>query len=112
MEPEILKPDITPTPKSTQALGTTGSAIAAAGAALLTFCLVGAASAASVWAFSKLIGLPDVILLPSLALVAIPVIAITIWTAGRAWHVEQRLARGLDVDQPIFQWGYYFKKAR
>lgn len=95
---------------SSQAFSPFGCFLAASGVTLLTFCLVGAAAAASVWALAKLVGLPDIALLIMLGLVAIPVIAGTIWTAGRAWHVEQRLAQGLDVDTPIFKLAYYFRK--
>ena len=72
--------------------------------------MVGAAAAASVWAISSLIGLPQSALLVLFGLVAIPVLAATYWTAGRAWHVERRLAQGLDVDTPVFKLGYYFRK--
>ncbi len=95
---------------SSQAFSPFGCFLAASGVTLLTFCLVGAAAAASVWALAKLVGLPDIALLIMLGLVAIPVIAGTIWTAGRAWHVEQRLAQGLDVDTPVFKLAYYFRK--
>jgi len=30
--------------------------------------------------------------------------------AGRAWHIEQRLARGLDGDTPVFNMMYYWRK--
>ncbi len=95
---------------SSQAFNPFGCFLAASGVTLMTFCLVGAAAAASVWAVAKLIGLPDTALYVMLGLVAIPVLAATIWTAGRAWHVEQRLAQGLDVDTPVFKLAYYFRK--
>ena len=85
--------------------------LAAAGATLLTLCLFGAAAAASVWAFAKLLGLPDMVLYVVLAAAFLPVLWATIWIAGRSWHVEQRLARNLDVDTPVFTLGYYFKGA-
>ena len=110
MEQEIIKPENQPR-ASSQAFSPFGCFLAAAGVTLLTFCLVGAAAAASVWALAKLIGLPDIALYVMLGLVAIPVLAATIWTAGRAWHVEQRLAQGFDVDTPIFKMSYYFRKA-
>jgi hypothetical protein len=66
--------------------------------------------AATVWAFSKLFGLPDWMLYALLALGILPVIWATIWTAGRAWHVEQRLAQNLDIDVPVFTLGHYFKR--
>jgi hypothetical protein len=110
MEQEIIKP--AQNPKSgTQAFSAFGCFIAAAGVTLLTFCLVGAAAAASVWAFSKLMGLPDVATYVLAALVAIPVLWGTIWTAGRAWHVERRLASHLDIDTPVFRIGYYLRKS-
>ena len=109
MTNEIIKPETNPKPGS-QSLGTFGCFLAAAGATLLTFSLIGAATAASVWAFCKLIGLPDSVLEVILVLSAIPVLAATFWTAGRAWHVEQRLEEGLDVDQPIFALRHYLLK--
>ena len=109
MDSEILKPETNPK-ASSQALSTFGCFLAAAGATLLTFCLVGAATAASVWAFCRLMGLPDIVVEGGLILSAIPVLAATFWTAGRAWHVEQRLAQGLDVDQPVFALRHYLLK--
>jgi uncharacterized paraquat-inducible protein A len=109
MENEILTPDKTPK-SSAQALSPVGLVLAAVGATLLTFCLLGAAAAASVWAFSKMLGFPDILIQGLLILVAIPVLMATFWTAGRAWHVEQRLARGLDADTPIFSMGHYWRK--
>lgn len=109
MEQEIIKPDLSPK-TSSQAFSPFGCFLAAAGVTLLTFCLTGAAAAASVWAFSKLIGLPDSVLFVLLALIAIPVLWATAWTAGRAWHVERRLAQGLDIDTPIFKLTHYFHK--
>lgn len=109
MEQEIIKPDGQMKVRS-QAFSPFGCFLAAAGVTLLTFCLVGAAAAASVWAVAKLIGLPDTILYVMLGLAAIPVLGGTIWTAGRAWHVERRLAQGLDIDTPVFKMRYYFRK--
>lgn len=109
MDSEIIKPETNPKP-GTQALGTFGCFLAAAGATLLTFTLIGAATAASIWAFCKMVGLPDYILEILLALGVIPVLAATFWTAGRAWHVEQRLEEGLDVDQPVFALRHYLLK--
>jgi hypothetical protein len=102
MDQEVIKPDKSPK-AGEQAFGTFGILIAAFGAALLTLCLVGAATVASVWAFSKMLGLPDIVIEVLLVLVVIPIIMATIWTGSRAWHVEQRLARGQDVDTPIFK---------
>jgi hypothetical protein len=109
MEQEFLKPDQTPK-TGTQAFSPFGCFMAAAGVTLLTFCLVGAAAAASAWAFSKLLGLPDIAFYVLLGLVALPVLYATIWTAGRAWHVERRLAQHFDVDAPNFSMLHYFRK--
>lgn len=109
MEQEFIKPDQTPK-TGTQAFSPFGCFLAAAGVTLLTFCLVGAAAAASVWAFSKLFGLPNTALYILLGLIALPVFWATIWTAGRAWHVERRLAQHLDIDAPVFSMMYYFRK--
>jgi hypothetical protein len=109
MDQEIMTPDKAPK-SSSQAFNPLGCFLAAAGVTLLTFCLVGAAAAASVWAFSKLLGLPDTGLYVLLALVAIPVLWSTVWTGGRAWHVERRLAENKDIDSPVFKIRYYFRK--
>jgi hypothetical protein len=109
MDQEFMTPDKAPK-SSSQAFSPLGCFLAAAGVTLLTFCLVGAAAAASVWAFSKLLGLPDTALYVMLGLVALPVVWSTMWTAGRAWHVERRLAEHKDIDSPVFKLGYYFRK--
>jgi hypothetical protein len=54
-------------------------------------------------------GLPDSFFYVLLVLVAIPVVWATIWTGGRAWHVERRLAQGLDIDTPVFKLTRYLK---
>jgi hypothetical protein len=108
MEQDILKPDATPR-GNIQAFSPLGCFLAAAGVALLTFCLLGAAAAASVWAFAKLMGMPDIFLNVLLVLAGLPVLWATVWAGGRAWHIERRLAKGLDVDTPVFRLGYYMK---
>jgi hypothetical protein len=40
----------------------------------------------------------------------IPVALATVWTAGRAWHVEKRLEQGLDIDNPVFKALHYFRR--
>ena len=109
MEQEIIKPEVPPQGGS-QAFSPTGSMIAAFGATLLILCFTGSAMVATVWAFSKLIGLPDMIMLGVMALGVIPVVWVTVWTAGRAWHVERLLAARQDIDVPVFNLTHYFKK--
>lgn len=109
MEQEIIKPDTTPKSGS-QAFNQFGCTLAAAGATLMILCMTGAAMVATVWAFSKLIGLPDVVMYGFLALGFVPVLWATVWTAGRAWHVEQLLARGADIDVPVFKFNHYFRR--
>ena len=77
----------------------------------MTLCLVGSAAAATVWAGSRLLELSDTFLYILLAIAAVPVVVLTIWTAGRAWHLEQRLSRGQDVDVPVFKLFHYFGRA-
>lgn len=110
MEQEIIKPESSPR-TSSQAFSPLGCFLAASGATLLVFCKAGAAMLAAVWAFSKLLGLPDVMMYGVMALGAVPVLWATVWTAGRAWHVEQLLARNQDIDVPVFKLGNYFRKA-
>ena len=108
MEQEIIKPEPAP-PASSQAFSRTGSLMAAFGATLLMLCFTGSAMVATVWAFSKLIGFPDVVMYGLLAIGILPVLWVTIWTAGRAWHVEKLLAQHKDIDVPVFSLTYYFK---
>jgi len=109
MEQEIIKPEVPPQGGS-QAFSPMGSLVAAFGATLLMLCFTGSAMVATVWALSKLIGLPDMIMLGVMALGVIPVVWVTVWTAGRAWHVEKKLAAHMDIDTPVFNMMYYFKK--
>ncbi|MEI8178969.1 hypothetical protein [Aestuariivirga sp.] len=108
MEQEIIKPDAAPKAGS-QAFSRTGSLMAAFGATLLMLCFCGSAMVATVWAISKLIGLPDMLMYVVMALGVLPVLWVTIWTAGRAWHVEKLLAQHRDIDVPVFSLTYYFK---
>jgi hypothetical protein len=109
MEHELITPERKPF-SSNQAFSPMGCALAAIGAALSTLSLIGAAMAASVWAFVKLLGLPDTALYFLLALGMIPVLWATIWVGSRAWYVERRLAGGNDIDQPVFSLKHYLRK--
>jgi hypothetical protein len=109
MTDEIIRPENPPKP-GRQATGNFGSFLAAFGATLLALTKLGAAMATTVWAVSKLFGLPDFALYVLLAAGALPVLWATVWTAGRAWHVEQRLEKGLDVDTPVFNAMHYWKR--
>jgi hypothetical protein len=84
-----------------------GRLMAAVGATLLALVFSATSVVAVIWAAATLIGLPDIILWVLLVLGAVPIIWITLWTAGRAWHVEQLLENGQDVDQPEFRLGAY-----
>ena len=109
MEQEIIKPDTQPA-TSGQAISPLGGVLAASGATLMILCMTGAAMVATVWAFSKLMGLPDVMMYGLVVLGFVPVLWATIWTAGRAWHVEQLLVRGSDIDVPVFKLGHYLRR--
>ena len=109
MEQELIKPDVPPK-CSSQAISPLGCFIAASGITLLTFCLLGTAALTTIWAFSKLLGLPEVLSEGLMFLGLVPAIIATIWTAGRAWHVERRLAQHQDIDVPNFTLLHYFKK--
>ena len=108
MEQEIIKPEAAPK-AGTQAFSRTGSLMAAFGATLLMLCFTGSAMVATVWAVAKLIGLPDMLMYGLMVGGVLPVLWITIWTAGRAWHVEKLLAQHRDIDVPVFSLTYYFK---
>lgn len=110
MEQEIIKPQ--PAPKAiSQGFSPVGSFMAAFGATLLMACFTGSAMVATVWAFAKLLGVPDLVMYAVMALGLVPVVWVTVWTAGRAWHVERLLASGRDIDAPVFSMSYYFKKS-
>ena len=109
MEQELIKPDVPPK-GSSQAISPLGCFIAASGITLLTLCLLGTAALTTIWAFSKLLGLPEILSQGLMALGLIPAVIATIWTAGRAWHVERRLAQHQDIDVPNFALLHYFKK--
>ena len=109
MDQEILKPENQPRTGS-QAFSPLGCFLAAAGVTLLAFCKLGAAMAATIWATSQLLGLPDYMMYGLMVLGAVPVVWATVWTAGRAWHVERRMAQHLDIDAPIFSLSHYFKR--
>ncbi|MCB1432009.1 MAG: hypothetical protein KDK75_06065 [Alphaproteobacteria bacterium] len=108
MEQEILSPESQPKSAS-QGFSSLAGLVAAFGATLLLFCLTGAAMVATVWAVSKLFGFPDLLLYGLLVISAIPVLWLTAWTAGRAWHVEKLLAAHRDIDSPEFKLGHYFR---
>ena len=109
MEQEFIKPE-TQLKAGTQAFSPLGCLVAASGATLMITCMVGAAMAATVWAMSKLIGLPDILMYGLMVLGAVTVLWVAAWTAGRAWHVEQLLAQHRDIDVPVFSLSHYYKK--
>ena len=109
MDQEIITPEKTPAAGS-HASTVAGSFVAAAGTTLMALTMFGSASAATIWAFSNLFGFPEIVMWTLMGLSAIPVLWATVWTAGRAWHIERRLEQGLDVDQPVFQVLYYWKE--
>jgi hypothetical protein len=108
MNDEIIRPEPARAPGQ-HAMGPFSSFLAATGVALMALSMLGAAAAATVWAASRLIGLPDSFMFGLMAIGALPVIWATIWSAGRAWHVERRLEDGLDVDQPVFKLFHYWR---
>lgn len=111
MDQELITPPATPK-TSRQAFSPFGCFLAAFGVTLMTLCLLGSAAAAAVWASAKLMGLPDTALYVALAISAIPVLWATLWTGGRAWHVERRLAQGLDIDTPVFATMHYLRRGK
>ncbi len=110
MEQEIRRPDYVPR-KHDRTSSTLNCLMAAAGLTLMMLCMLGAAAAISAWAVAKLFGLPDSLLLAMVILFEVPVLWVVIWTAGRAWHLELRLASGKDMDQPVFKLLHYFGRS-
>ena len=108
MTDEIIRPDAPQAPGQ-HAMGPFPSFLAAFGVALMAISMLGAASAATVWAASRLMGLPDSFMFGLMALAALPVLWAAIWTAGRAFYVERRLEDGLDIDQPVFKLFHYWR---
>lgn len=109
MEQDIITPQATPKARA-QGFSPAGSFMAAFGATLLMLCFTGSAMVATVWALSRLIGFPDMVMYGLMAIGMLPVLWVTVWTAGRAWHVERLLASSQDVDYPVFSLSHYFKK--
>jgi hypothetical protein len=109
MDQEIITPKAPPAPGS-HSMGLLNSFLSAAGVVLLSVTKLGAAFAAVIWAISKLLGLPDVAMYVLMVLGLIPIAWATVWVGGRAWHVEQLLETGRDVDRPVFKAFYYWKK--
>ncbi len=110
MDPELLTPEKTPPEAIHHGTGFIGCVLAAIGATLSTFCLLGSAVAAATWAVAKLLDFPDVLLWTLMVVAFVPVVWATVWTAGRTWHVERRLEDGLDVDVPVFSMTHYLRK--
>lgn len=109
MEQEIRRPDYVPR-KHDRTASSLNCALAAIGVTLMTLCLVGSAAVTSVWAVAKLFGTSNQTIMILAGISLIPVLALSIWTAGRAWHLERKLAAGQDVDAPVFGVFHYFKK--
>jgi fatty acid desaturase len=109
MEQELRRPDYTPR-KHDRAASAFNCAMAAIGLTFMTLSLVGAAAMTAVWAINVLVGGNQTSLFVLAAIVAIPVLWLSIWTAGRAWHLERRLSEGRDVDSPVFGLLHYFNR--
>ena len=110
MEQEIRRPDYVPR-KHDRTSSTLNCLMSAAGMTLMMLCLLGSAAAVAAWAIATLFGAEGIILYILIGLFELPVLWATIWTAGRAWHIERRLSAGKDMDQPVFKLFHYFQKA-
>jgi hypothetical protein len=110
MEQEFRKPDYVPRQHDRRS-SNLNCFLAAVGLTAMMLCLVGSAAAIAAWAIAKLFGFGDQLLYILVAVVQIPVLWLTVWTAGRAWHIERRLASGKDMDQPVFKLTHYFQKS-
>jgi fatty acid desaturase len=108
MEQELRRPDYVPR-KHDRAVSAINCAMAAVGLTAMTFCLVGSAAMTAVWAIGTLFGASQTVFLVLAAIVAIPVLWLSVWTAGRAWSLERRLSEGRDVDAPVFEALHYFR---
>lgn len=108
MEQELRRPEYSPR-QHDRAASNLNCAMAAIGVTLMTLCLVGAAAITTVWAVAKLFSASETMLLILVALACIPVLAVSVWTAGRAWHVEKRMAAGRDVDAPVYSLFHYLR---
>ena len=84
-----------------------GRLVAAMGATLLALVFSTTSVVSVAWALVTLIGLPQFVLWGLLVLGIVPVAWVTLWTAGRAWHVEKLLEKGEDADKPIFDLAAY-----
>lgn len=109
MTHDIIPSETTP-PQTSQSLGAAGALMAATGAGLMVLTMLGSAGVATVWAFGKLLGFRDWLVLPFYAITGVAVLWATVWTTGRAWHVEKLLMQGKDIDPPVFKLLHYFRK--
>ena len=109
MDQEIIKP-AGELKKNSQALNKFGVIIASSGVTLMTVALLGSFVVATIWAMGKLLGLPETLTQILMLAGLVPTALAAIWTAGRAWHVERLLAQHKDIDNPVFELFYYYKK--
>jgi fatty acid desaturase len=108
MEQELRRPEYVPR-KHDRAVSAVNCAMAAIGLTAMTLCLVGSAAIAAVWAIGTLFDASQTIFYILAAIVALPVLWLSVWTAGRAWNLERRLSEGRDVDAPVFDALHYFR---
>jgi hypothetical protein len=111
MEQDLRRPDYVPR-KHDRAASSLNCALAAIGVTLMTLCLVGAAATTTAWAVDRLLGGSETLLYVLAAILFLPVLWLSVWIGGRAWHLERRLAAGQDVDTPVYRLFHYFGKAR
>jgi hypothetical protein len=111
MEQDIIKPSSQPK-SSVQGFSPLGCAMASIGAGLLTFCLLGATAAAASWAIARIFTFDEWPFYALTAISLIPVALASVWIGGRAWAVEQMLARGQEVAPPVFSLRYYLSKTQ
>ncbi|MGF7161340.1 hypothetical protein FHS85_002975 [Rhodoligotrophos appendicifer] len=84
--------------------------ISTIGVATLVFAEVEATAAALCWSLQGILGLPDTIALGMFSILFLAGVWATLWFAMRNWHVEKRLERGLEIDDPQWSVMAYMKR--
>ena len=108
-EAEMLPPEAAPK-ASSHAISPLACFLASLGAGAMTLSMLGYTAAVAVWALSELLGLPSWLFYGLMAVFAVPVVWTALWVSARAWHVEQLISRGEDVDTPVFKLGHYWSR--
>lgn len=63
-----------------------------------------------VWSLTALLDLPQAAMWGGMALASLAGLWLVLWLVGRNWHVEGLLEQGLDIDEPVWTLGAYWRR--